>query len=133
MEYVLGFVIGGLVSVLASLVGLDRERGFYAVVLIVIASYYVLFAVVGASASALVAELLLMVVFAFIAIVGFKRSPWFLVVGLSGHGIFDFLHPHLIDNPGVPSWWPGFCLAYDITAASYLAWLLNTRHVKNAA
>lgn len=127
MEYVLGFIIGGLVSVLASLVGLDKERGFYAVVLIVISSYYVLFAIMGGSAPTILAELLVLGAFALIAFFGFKRSPWFLVAGLSGHGIFDFFHPHLITNPGVPSWWPGFCLAYDITAASYLAWLLKTR------
>lgn len=133
MEYVLGFVVGGLVSVLASLVGLDKDRSFYAVVLIVIASYYVLFAAMGGSAATLLTELLLMGAFAFVAILGFKGSPWILVAGLSGHGIFDLLHPHLITNSGVPSWWPGFCLAYDLTAASYLAWLLKARDAKNAA
>lgn len=133
MEYVLGFLVGGSVSVLASLIGLDKERGFYAVVLIVIASYYVLFAVVGASASTLATELLLMAAFALVAIVGFKRNPWLLVAGLAGHAAFDFLHPHVIENPGVPGWWPGFCLAYDLTAASYLAWLLKSRHAEGAA
>jgi hypothetical protein len=133
MEYILGFLVAGLVSVLASLIGLDKERGFYAVVLIVIASYYVLFAAMGASASTLVKELLFLMAFAFVAIVGFKRSPWILVAGLAGHAVFDILHPHFIGNPGVPGWWPGFCLAYDLTAASYFAWLLNTRRPNNPA
>ena len=53
MEYFLGFVVASVVSILASLIGFDKERGFYAVVLIVIASYYVLFAAVGASLSTL--------------------------------------------------------------------------------
>ncbi len=52
MEYVFGFGIAIVISVMASLVGLDKERGIYPVVLIVIASYFVLFAVIGASASA---------------------------------------------------------------------------------
>lgn len=133
MEYFLGFAIASVVSIIASLVGFDKERGFYAVVLIVIASYYVLFAAVGASLSTLAKELLPLTFFVFIAIVGFKRSQWLLVLGLAAHGVFDLLHPHLIDNPGVPIWWPGFCLTYDLTAALYLAWLLKSRDGKNAA
>jgi hypothetical protein len=133
MEYVFGFGIASLVSVLASLVGLDKERGFYPVVLIVIASYYVLFAVMGASFSTIAVELSLMTVFALVAIIGFKRNLWILVAGLAAHGVFDFFHPHIASNPGVPKWWPGFCLAYDLTAAAYLAWLLKKRQVNNAA
>ncbi|MDI1251059.1 MAG: hypothetical protein PSV13_19510 [Lacunisphaera sp.] len=53
-----------------------------------------------------------------------QRSPWLLVVGLDGHGVFDFFHGHVITNPGVPPWWPAFCGAYDVTAAVHLAWLL---------
>jgi hypothetical protein len=133
MEYLVGFLVASGVSVLASLVGFDKERGFYAVVLIVIASYYVLFAAVGASFSTLAQELLPLTLFVLIAVVGFKWSQWLLVVGLAAHGVFDLVHPHLIENPGVPVWWPGFCLAYDLTAALYLAWLLKTRDGKSAA
>jgi hypothetical protein len=61
------------------------------------------------------------VVFMGIAIVGFKRSPWFIVAGLMAHSTFDFTHGHFIHNSGVPTWWAGFCLAYDATAAAYLA------------
>lgn len=35
-----------------------------------------------------------------------------------GVGVF------LIVNPGVPVWYRGFCLAYDLVAAGYLAALL---------
>ena len=47
MEYAVGLVLALLVSSFARLVGFDRDRSFYPVVLIVIASYYVLFAVMG--------------------------------------------------------------------------------------
>lgn len=33
-------------------------------------------------------------------------------------------HGHLVANPGVPRWWPGFCLAFDVVVAAILAWLL---------
>jgi hypothetical protein len=34
------------------------------------------------------------------------------------------VHGRLIANPGVPAWWPMFCLACDVTAAGCLASLL---------
>ena len=53
MEYVVGIVLTLLVSVFARLVGFDRDRAFYPTVLVVIASYYVLFAVIGSSVHAI--------------------------------------------------------------------------------
>jgi hypothetical protein len=50
-----------------------------------------------------------------------KLDLWIVVGALGAYGVFDVLHPHLIANPGVPTWWPGFCLTYDVTAAGYLA------------
>jgi hypothetical protein len=43
---------------------------------------------------------------------------------LAGHGVFDVAHSHLVSNPGVPLWWPSFCLAFDAFLAAILAWLL---------
>jgi hypothetical protein len=54
-------------------------------------------------------------------VVGFNRSSWLVVAALAGHGVFDFVHHFFIENPGVPHWWPGFCLALDVTLAVWLA------------
>jgi hypothetical protein len=116
-------VLAGGVSVFARLVGLDRDRAFYPTVLVVIASYYVLFAVIGGSVRALVVDSMLMTGFVIVAVVGFKRSLWIVVAALAAHGVLDALHGAFVANPGVPPWWPPFCLAYDVTAAGCLAWL----------
>ncbi|HEX4935166.1 MAG TPA: hypothetical protein VFV33_18405, partial [Gemmatimonadaceae bacterium] len=60
-----------------------------------------------------------------LAVWGFKSSLWIVAAALAAHGIFDLVHGEAIANPGVPVWWPPFCLAYDVTAACYLAWLLR--------
>jgi hypothetical protein len=122
-----GVVLAGLVSVFARLVGLDRDRAFYPTVLIVIALYYVLFAVMGGSVHALLVETLVMTGFSVAAVVGFKRNLWLVAGALAGHGVFDFVHGYLVTNPGVPAWWPPFCLAYDVVAAGFLAWLILSR------
>lgn len=125
MEYLAGIGLALAVSLSATLIGLDRDRAFYPTVLAVIASYYGLFAVIGESVSALIIESLAMALFLVATVLGYRRNLWLVVAALFAHGVFDFFHGHVISNPGVPAWWPMFCLTYDITAAAYLAWLLT--------
>ena len=122
MEYAIGAVLALVVGAGATAAGLDRDRAFYPTVLIVIASYYDLFAVLAGSAPVLGLETVALAVFAIAAIVGFRTSPWIVVGALASHAIFDVFHGGLIANPGVPAWWPAFCLTYDLAAAGYLAW-----------
>jgi hypothetical protein len=128
-----GALLAFAVGLLATGIGLDRDRAFYPVVTIVIASYYALFAVMGASTQALVLESLVGTVFLAAAVMGFKSSLWFVVAALAAHGIFDLGHGTVIVNPGVPSWWPQFCLTFDVTFAAYLAWLLMSGRLRAAA
>jgi hypothetical protein len=111
MGIFIGVVLALAVALLARRSGLDQDRGFYPVIVIVVASYYDLFAVMSGEPGILLAELV----------------PFVLFVGaaLTGHGIFDIFHAQLISDPGVPVWWPAFCASYDITAGLYLAWRLN--------
>lgn len=124
MPIIIGIFLALGVAAFARLAGFDRDRAFYPTVLIVVASYYELFGVMGGSTSALVGESGGMAGFVVVAYLGYRYSPWFAVTGLAGHGVFDFFHGHLVANPGVPPWWPPFCLAYDVTAAAFLAWLI---------
>jgi hypothetical protein len=124
MSLLIGFVLALAVFLFARGVGLDRDRAFYPTVLIVVASYYGLFAIMGGTRHDLLHEAVVVAAFALLAVLGFKLNPWLVVLGLFAHGVFDFFHAHLISNPGVPVWWPMFCLSYDVTAAAGLAWLL---------
>lgn len=128
---IVGVVLAVAVFVLARTAGLDRDRAFYPTVLIVIASTYLLFAVLGGSTRALVLESLVFCILLAAAVLGFKGSLWIVVVGLMGHGVMDSFHGHLIENPGVPSWWPMFCLSYDIVAGACLAWLLRRSSIRS--
>jgi hypothetical protein len=125
MEYAIGVGLALLAGLLLSLVGLDKDRAAYPVVLIVIAILYQLFAVLGGSAAALGSELFPTLVFIGVSVLGLRTSLWWVVAGLLGHGVYDILHPHLFINPGVPTWWPMFCMSYDVVAGLYLAWGLT--------
>ena len=124
LPYVVGIALSLGVAVFARAVRFDRDRAFYPTVLIVIASYYVLFAVMAGEIRTVVLEAVLMLVFVIAAVVGFARSGWIVVAGLVVHGVQDAVHGHIIANPGVPTWWPAWCLAYDVGAAGALAWIL---------
>jgi hypothetical protein len=124
MAYGIGIALALIVACFARVTGFDRDRAFYPTVAIVIACYYVLFAVMGGSNLALVVETAAMAAFALAAVIGFRSSLWLVVACLAAHGVFDVFHGLVVANPGVPGWWPGFCLTYDVVAAGFLAWLL---------
>ena len=110
VEYLIGLILSVALAGFATAIGLDRERAFYPTVLIVIASYYGLFAVMGGSSQAQLVEIIVATGFLVFAVLGFNRSLWFAFAAIVGHGVFDFVHHRFIENPGVPFWWPGFCL-----------------------
>jgi hypothetical protein len=56
MPYVVGIVLSLGVAVFARRAGFDRDRAFYPTVLIVIASYYVLFAAMSESVRTVLLE-----------------------------------------------------------------------------
>jgi hypothetical protein len=109
--------------------GFDRDRSFTPTVLIVVASFYVLFALIGDSRRALILESIIAAGFLVTALIGFKRNLWFVAAALVGHGVFDSVHGSLIANPGVPGWWPGFCLAFDVLFGGWVAALLLRRRI----
>ena len=74
---------------------------------------------------ALILETSMLGAFILASAIGFRLNLWLVAAALAAHGIFDFVHAGLISNAGVPVWWPMFCLAYDVVAAAYLAWLLS--------
>jgi hypothetical protein len=138
MEYLIGLLLCLAVAGLAIFVGFDRERAFYPTVLIVVGSYYVLFALMGASTRALLIEIAVAIGFLLVAIIGYKKNLWLIAIALVGHGVFDGLHHLLFENPGVPRWWPGFLpdvrcrfggiVGNAFNAARVACWLIVPAH-----
>ena len=79
----------------------------------------------GESGQVLAGEATAILVFGVLAVLGFFRSPWFLVAGVAGHGLFwDGSHhmAHLV----VPGWYAVYCLVVDVMLAAYVATQVQT-------
>lgn len=129
MPYLIGLILALVVCLFAMLTGFDRDRAFYSTVVIVVAHYYILFAVMGATTPVLLAESTAAIIFIVLAVIGFKTSQWITAAALAGHGVYDFFHHLIIQDPGVPAWWPAFCMSFDVLAGAFFAMLLRTRRL----
>lgn len=132
MAFFVGVAMALAVGVFTTLAGFNRDRSLYPVVTIVIASYYGLFAVMG-DGVALGSEVAAAAVFVAAAVIGHRTTLWVVVVALVGHGLLDLVHERLIADPGVPEWWPMFCVSYDVTAGAYLGLLILSKRVDASA
>lgn len=74
----------------------------------------------GGSLEWLLLELGGFAAFALLALLGLRRSPWFLVFGIAAHGLFwDSWHPGRA--PFMPAWYAAACLVIDLGWALYVA------------
>ena len=131
LPLLVGTLLALAVALFANLIGFDRDRAFYPTVLIVVGSFYVLFATMAGDPSAITLEILFFAIFASIATAGFRISMWFVIAGLALHGLFDFVRNSWLPGSGVPSFWPAFCGSYDVVAAVVLAMLLKAQRERH--
>jgi len=65
-------------------------------------------------------ELAGIAIFATLAVLGVKISPWFLVIGIAAHGLgWDSWHYR--NSPYIADWYSTGCLLVDITIGAYAA------------
>lgn len=121
MAYAIGVLLSAAVLLFARVVGFHRDRAFYPTILMIVASFYILFATIGASGRSLLFEILVALGFTTLAVLGYKRSFRIIAAGIFAHGVFDFFHHFFVPNPGMPPWWPAFCMSFDVAMG---AWLL---------
>ncbi len=125
MEIAFGALVASIIALFGVITKFDSERPYYPMVLIVIALFYGLFAAVGGVSDGIWIEVIAIMIFIGLAIAGFRKSLWFVCVGLIAHGIFDLLHADLVNNGGVPEWWPVFCATVDVLLGALVAIFLR--------
>ena len=99
------------------------ERAWLAAFLVGMPLVYVMgwFAARGHAASSWIwVELLGLAIFAAFAALGLKNSPWFLAIGIAGHGLL-WDSWHYKNSAYVPDWYAVACLLVDLALGAYVA------------
>ena len=65
-------------------------------------------------------ELLGLALFAAFAALGLKNSPWFLAIGIAGHG-FAWDLWHYKNSAYIPDWYAVACMLVDLALGAYVA------------
>ena len=130
MEILIGIISGLVIILTGKLTGFERNRRFYPAILIVIGLLYILFGFIDGRFEIIVFESLFAAIFIGIAFVGLKKSLLIAAVGIFLHGVFDVTHNLVIENSGVPSFYPQFCLTVDFVLAIYLGLTQFTKSEK---
>jgi len=114
IAFIIGVALAVALIVFGRLTGYEKDRSFFPTLLIVIASYYLLFATLTDSISTLLIEIAVASFFIVVAVWGSYRFPILVGAGIALHGVFDFAYGYFYVNTGVPIWWPAFCAGIDI-------------------
>ena len=109
--------------------GARSERNGYATLLVVMALVYVAFPLGTQDLAWMLTESAGLAGFIVIAILGRKLSPWFLVVGMLAHVLWDIAHHANDQTAFVPQWYAVACLGYDLLVAGYIAWRIKDWNV----
>lgn len=122
--------MSALTLTIANEVRMTRARSFFPAALIVISSFYLIFAIAAGNLSEFLINLLIVTLFTGLALRGYLQSLWLVVLGLVVHGLFDFAY-HFHGGGPAPVWWGAFCLTFDVVFAVGLTGVLRTASVSS--
>ena len=103
-----------------------------ATALCAIAFIYVGFSLQGNPVNLIVMEILIAVVFYFIAIIGYIKNSYIIAFGILLHGVWDILHQDaLVIKTAIPSYYPLFCSITDVILAVFFYWYFIMQKRRN--
>ena len=118
---VAGVIFAGVTLIIPSLLSRDTAFGLLAILLGMIASVYLGYALNDGRVRAFQVEYVGMVAFAALATIALARdSAVLLALGYLGHGLWDLIHHRRGVEVRMPWWYVPLCLSYDTVVAIYV-------------
>jgi hypothetical protein len=115
-----GLLMAGLTISLISFLSDQLSSIILALLLAAASGIYIRYAFIRREAPLVTVELIFMILFGVLAVVGIAVSPMFLALGFLLHGFWDLAHhPRYIRTSG-PAWYQPMCLAFDWGIAAYI-------------
>ncbi|MEJ2141467.1 MAG: hypothetical protein P8Y24_03780 [Gammaproteobacteria bacterium] len=124
---IIGLIIVAYVIVRFKKTRLEKTKWAYPLFLASFPLYYVAFSIYGNDLVALWKELIVGIIFFFIAYIAYKshRKLSFVLVGIGCilHVVYDLYHDVFFINTGTPDWWLEFCGSIDLVLGLYLIYI----------
>lgn len=120
MEYLAGISLAIAIAAFAKRFDLEKEKFFYPLILVAIALIYLVFGAFDGRAAVFTIEAIYACLFILAAMAAAWKWPLIAGVAILLHGLFDLAHHLLLENTGVPDWYPGFCAAVDIPLGAFI-------------
>jgi hypothetical protein len=118
---VAGVIFAGVTLLIPSLLSRDTAFGLLAILLGMIASVYLGYALNDGRLRAFQVEYVGMVAFAALATIALARhSAVLLALGYLAHGLWDLIHHRRNVDTRMPWWYVPLCLGYDTVVAIYV-------------
>jgi hypothetical protein len=118
---VAGVIFGGATLIIPSLLARDTAFGLLAILLGMIASVYLGYALADGRLRAFQVEYVGIVAFTALATIALARhSAVLLALGYLTHGLWDLLHHRRGVEVRMPWWYVPLCLGYDTVVAIYV-------------
>jgi hypothetical protein len=118
---VAGVIFGGVTLIIPSLLSRDTAFGLLAILLGMIASVYLGYALNDGRLRAFQVEYVGIVAFTAVATIALARhSALLLAIGYLAHGLWDLLHHRRSVDIRMPWWYVPLCLSYDTVVAAYV-------------
>jgi hypothetical protein len=118
---VAGAMFGGLTLIIPTLLSRDTAFGLLAILLGMIASVYLGYALGDGRLRAFQVEYVGMVAFAALATIALAQgSAVLLALGYLAHGLWDLVHHRRGVEVRMPWWYVPLCLSYDTVVAIYV-------------
>jgi hypothetical protein len=118
---VAGALFGGVTLIIPSLLSRDTAFGLLAILLGMIASIYLGYALGDGRLRVFQVEYVGMVAFAALATIALAEgSAVLLALGYFGHGLWDLMHHRRGVDTRMPWWYVPLCLSYDAVVAIYV-------------
>lgn len=110
---------GGFILAARRTLNYEREKFIYGTGLVIAALIYVGFGLFSGSVAWQLIELGGVLLFAALAVLGIRRSGWFLGIGWALHVFWDLVL-HDASTAFVPRWYQFLCLGFDLFLAGYI-------------
>jgi hypothetical protein len=118
---VVGVIFAGVTLLIPSLLSRDTAFGLLAILLGMIASVYLGYALADGRLRAFQVEYVGIVAFTALATIALARdSALLLALGYLGHGLWDLVHHRRGVEVRIPWWYVPLCLSYDTVLAIYV-------------